>query len=103
MLDVDVLNVGAEVGKAPGDVVVVAYDDEGNSGKGDACDVEVCTAGCGRLEIGLVPNAGDAVGEVHVVREEWLARGGVGTRDGPVIGAGSAAVAGRTFEGLLEG
>ncbi len=38
--DVDVLDVGAEVGKAPGDVRVVADDDEGEAGDGDAGDVE---------------------------------------------------------------
>ena len=43
MLDVDVLNVGAEVGESPGDMVVVAYDDEGNTGEGDAGYVEVCS------------------------------------------------------------
>ena len=31
-----VLDVGAEVGEAPGDVLVVADDDEGNAGEGDA-------------------------------------------------------------------
>ena len=40
VLDVEVLDVGAEVGEAPGDVVVVAYDDEGRAGQGDSGDVE---------------------------------------------------------------
>ena len=38
--DVDVLDVGAEVGESPGDVVVVPDDDEGGSGEGYAGDVE---------------------------------------------------------------
>ncbi len=99
---VDVLNVGAEVGEAPGDVVVVADDDEGSSGKCYSGDVEGGSGGSWGFEGGLVPDAGDAVVEVHVVREERLAGGGVGAGDGPVVGAGSAGVAGGV-EGLLEG
>ena len=89
VFDEDVLHVGAEVGEAPGDVVVVADDDEGDSGKGDSGDVEVAGGGRG-FEVGLVPDAGDAVAEVHVVREERLAGGGVGSGDDPVVGAGDA-------------
>ena len=95
VLDVDVLHVGAEVGEAPGDVVVVADDDEGDAGKGDAGDVEVPVGG--GFEVGLVPDAGDAVGEVHVVREERLAGGGVGAGDDPVVGAGDAVFAEGSF------
>ena len=91
--DVEVLDVGAEVGEAPGDVVVVADDDEGSAGEGDSGDVEGSAGGRGGFEVGLVPDAGDAVGEVHVVREERLAGGGVGAGDGPVVGAGEAAFA----------
>ena len=40
VLDEDVLDVGAGVGEAPGDVGVAAYDDEGDAGEGEACDVE---------------------------------------------------------------
>ena len=39
VFDVEVLDVGAEVGEAPGDVGVVADDDEGDAGEGDAGDV----------------------------------------------------------------
>ena len=41
MFDEDVLHVGAEVGEAPGDVSVVADDDEGHTGKRDSGGVEV--------------------------------------------------------------
>ena len=102
MLDVDVLDSGAEVGEAPGDVVVVADDDEGNAGEGDSGDVEIAGGG-GGLEVGLVPDAGDAVGEVRVLGEERLAGGGVGSGDDPVVGAGEAAFADGVAEGLLEG
>ena len=98
MFDVDVLDFGAEVGEAPGDVVVVADDDEGCAGERDAGDVEA-----GGFEVGLVPDAGDVVGEVHVVREEGLAGGGVGAGDDPVVGAGEAVIADGVAEGLLEG
>ncbi len=102
VLDVEVLDLGAEVGEAPGDVGVVADDDEGDAGEGDSGDVKLAGGG-GGLEVGLVPDAGDAVGEVHVVREERLAGGGVGAGDDPVIGAGEAAFADGVAEGLLEG
>ena len=83
-LDVDVLDLGAEVGEAPGDVVVVAYDDEGEAGEGDSGGVERphlrLRLRSGAFEVGFVPEAGDGVGEVHVVGEEGLAGGGVGCR-----------------------
>jgi hypothetical protein len=85
--DVDVLDVGAEVGEAPGDVVVVADDDEGKAGDGDAGGVE-SPGGEGGLEIGLVPDAGEGEGEMHVVGEQGLAGGGVGAGDDEVVGAG---------------
>jgi len=115
VFDVDVLDGGAEVGESPGDVVVVADDDEGNAGEGDSGDVEIAGGGGGfstlasklagdpDLEIGLVPDAGNGVGEVHVVREERLAGGGVGAGDYPLVRAGEAVVADGVAEGLLEG
>jgi hypothetical protein len=66
VLDVDVLDGGAEVGESPGDVCVMADDDEGDSGKRDAGDVEVARRS-GGFEVCLVPDSGDAVSEVHVV------------------------------------
>ena len=39
VLDEDVLDVGAGVGEAPGDVGVAADDDEGDAGEGEAFDV----------------------------------------------------------------
>ncbi len=47
VFDVDVLDVGAEVGEAPGDVVVVADDDEGSAGERDSGDVEGAPVGVG--------------------------------------------------------
>ena len=57
VFDVDVLDGGAEVGEAPGDVVVVAGDDEGNAGEGDSGGVEIAGGGeaepLARFEIAL--------------------------------------------------
>ncbi len=73
VFDVEVLHVGAEVGKAPGHVVVMAGDDEWHAGESDPCSVEGCerSGQCGR-EVGLVPKAGNREIEVHVVGEQRL-------------------------------
>ncbi len=92
-LDVDVLHVGAEVGEAPGDVVVVTDDDEGDAGQSDSGDMEGSAGGGGGFQDGLIPDAGYAVREMHVVREERLAGGGVSAGDGPVVRAGDAGFA----------
>lgn len=98
VLDIEVLDVCAEVGEAPGDVVVVADDDVGNAGKRDAGDVKGCRrAGAGvGAEVGGVPDAGGGERKVHVVAEERLARSGVGAGDGEVVRAGAAVGAGRS-------
>src|SRR6266702_991152 len=67
VLDVDVLDLGAEVGEAPGDMSVVADDDEGDAGEGDSGYVEVRSVRGWGLEVGFVPDAGDVVREEHVV------------------------------------
>ncbi len=56
VLDEDVLDVGAGVGEAPGDVWVAAYDDEGNAGEGEAFDIE--RRGAADVEGGFVPDVG---------------------------------------------
>ena len=101
VLNVEGLDFGAEVGKAPGDVGVVADDDEGDAGERDSGDMKIAGRG-GGLEVGLVPDAGNAVGEMHVIGEERLAGGGVGTGDDPIVGAREAAFADGVAEGLLE-
>ena len=100
VFDVDVLDFGSEVGEAPGYVVVVTDDDEGDAGKGDAGDVEV-PVWCRGFKVRLVPDARDVVGEVHVVGQERLSCGGVGSGDNPVVGACEATVADWVTEGLL--
>ena len=91
VLDEDVLDVGAGVGEAPGDVGVAADDDEGDAGEGEAFDVQ--RSGAVGVEGGFVPDVGGGEAEVHVVGEEWGAGGGVGAGDDPVVGAVAAAVA----------
>ena len=103
VFDVDVLDVAPRLVKPQATWSLWPSDDEGNAGEGDAGDVEVAGGGWGGIEVGLVPDAGDAVGEVHIVGEERLAGGGVGAGDDPVVGAGEAAVADGVAEGLLEG
>jgi hypothetical protein len=57
----------------------------------------------GGFEVGFVPDAGDVVGEVHVVGDEWLAGAGVGGGDDPVAGACEAVIADGVAQSLLEG
>ncbi len=89
LLDIQVLRIAAERGKAPSNVAVVPGGDKREAGHGDARDVERPGA-----ELGLVPKVGNAVAQVHVVGEQGLAGGGVRAADGPLIGAGAAAGAG---------
>ena len=91
--DVEILRVAVERGESPGDVIIVAGDDEREAGKCDACGVEA-----GRVQVSHVPGVGLAEGEMHIVCEEWLAGSGVRAGDDPVVGAGGAACAG----GLAE-
>ena len=94
VFDVDVLDFRSEVGEAPGYVIVVPDDDERDAGERDAGDVKLAGGSRG-LEIGLIPNARDVVGEMHVVGEERLAGGSVGAGDDPVVGAGETTIADR--------
>jgi hypothetical protein len=80
----------------------VADDDEGHAWEGYSCDVEFAGRSWG-LKIRLVPDAGDVVGEMHVVGEEGLVIRGVGSGDDPVAGAGEAVFTDGIAESLLEG
>ena len=102
LLDVDVLRVAVERGESPGDVAVVAGGDEGRAGVGDSGDMEVRAVRSGGFEIDLVPDVGDGVGDVHVVGHEGFSGGGMGSGDGPFVGADGAAVAGIVAEGFAE-
>ena len=84
LLDVNVFDVRAEIGKSPRDVAIVSHDDERHARQRDAGDIEVS----GR-EMGLIPDVGDAQVKVHVVRQQRLARRRVRAGDNPVVGAGT--------------
>ena len=81
-LEVQVLDVGAGVGHSPRDPVVVTDDHEGSAGQADAGHVQTR-----RLELNLVPDAGHAVAQMRVVREQRLARLRVRATDHPVVAA----------------
>ena len=81
--DVEVLHGRFNVGEPPGDPTIVADDDEGHPRERDAGNVEVVA-----VEVGRVPEVGHLVREVHIVREQWLARIRVGAGDDPIVGAG---------------
>src|SRR5271157_350889 len=63
-LDVEILNVGPRVGHAPGDMFIVTNQDERQPGKADTSYIE---PGC--FEMNHVPNAGDAVTKMGIVRQ----------------------------------
>ena len=90
--EIEVLDVGAEVGEAPGYVLVVADDDEGEAGDGDAGDVESWLSVVWRSTSYQMP--GRVWAEVHVVGQHGFAGGGVRAGDDPVVGAGGAVGAG---------
>ncbi len=78
-----VLGVEAEVGDAPGDAGIPADDDAGDAGDGEAGDVEAVSA-----QMDSVPDTGETVFEMGVVREECFAGGGTGAGEDPGVGAG---------------
>ena len=84
-LDVEILNVGRRVGHAPGDMFIVTNDDKRQPGKADAGYIE-----SGRLEMNHVPDAGDAVAEMGIVRQQRLTGFRVRSIHNPVIAPQSA-------------
>ena len=96
-LDVDVLHGGTNVGEAPGNPLVVSHDHVGQTGQSDASGVEVAAA-----EMGFVPQVRHLVPEVHVVREQRLARNRVRAGNHPVIGTDHHAGVGIRFRCTRE-
>ncbi len=80
--DVEVLDVGAVVGEAPGDAIVVSDDDERRAGKSETFCVEI-----GSGEMNFVPDGRDGKFEMGVVGEKRFAGGGVGAAHDPVVAA----------------
>ena len=96
--DVEILHIDVECRESPRDMIVVAGNDKRETGKRDTRRVKT-----GGTKICHVPRVRLAEGEVHIVREERLARCGVRAGDDPVVRARSAAVAIRQAEKCEEG
>ena len=81
-LDVDVLHVGESVGDAPGAMLVVADDDAGHAGQGEAGNVVIAAA-----EVIGVPDGREDGRQVGVVGQLRPAAGGARPADNPVVAA----------------
>src|SRR5579875_1222904 len=98
LLDVEVFDIGAEIGKAPGDALIMTDDHVRHAGQGDAGNVEVAGS-----EVGLVPDIGKGEGQVHIVRQQRLAGSGMGAGNDPVVGAGADRITAlRRFEYMRD-
>src|SRR4029078_7346361 len=83
-LEVEVADVGAEVGEAPGAPLVVTDDDARQPGEGEAGDVERAGGADGAaVQPRLVPDARDAGAQVRVVGQQRLGGGGPAGRGTP--------------------
>src|ERR1700730_8222735 len=80
LLNVNVLHVRADVGEAPGNVLVVPGHDERHSGQRHTCDIKSAS-----FQMGLVPRVRNGVPEMHIVREHRLSVGRVSAGNHPVI------------------
>src|SRR5207302_8697343 len=85
-LDVKILNVGAVIGKAPSDAVVVADDDHWCTGQGEAFGVPA-----GRSDVNLIPDGWNGELEMGVIRQQGLPGGGMGATHDPVVAAKTSA------------
>src|ERR1700757_3384588 len=79
VLHVEVLHIGKERGESPGDVFVVARDDEGQAGKSYAGCVEA-----GRTQVCHVPDVWLRELEMHVIGQQRLSARGMFPGDDPV-------------------
>ncbi len=82
LFHVEVLDIAVKCGVPPGDVGIVAFDNKRQAGRSDAGYMEVAC-----LQIGLIPDIRQRVIQMHIVREQRLATGGVLACDGPFIRA----------------
>src|ERR1700677_4546966 len=88
LFHVHVLYIPVERGVTPGNVFVVALDDEGYARCRYPRHVETA-----RLQVFLVPDIGNGVLQMHVIGKHGLSAGRMGAADGPFVGAAPAAVA----------
>src|SRR5438105_1562921 len=78
--DVGVFDCRTNVCEPPGDAAVVTDDDVGMTRQADSGDIETCAA-----QMHFVPEVGHLMAEVHVIREQRLARDRVCAGDYPVV------------------
>ena len=87
-LDVEVLDIGADVGNTPGNVLVVADDDTGHPGKGEAHHVHFRG-----VQPHFIPDGGHLNAEVGVVCQQGHPGVGMFAADDPVVAADKGAAA----------
>ena len=80
-LDIDVFDGRPKVGKSPTDPLVVAHDHERHTRQADPHHVKVPAA-----QMHFVPPVRHLVIEVHIVREQGLARHRMRAGNNPVVG-----------------
>ncbi len=80
ILDVKVFHGRPKIGEAPGDSLVMPHDHVRHSGKSHPCHVQAA-----RPKVGLVPEVGHLMAEMHVIRQQRLAGNGVRSRNYPVV------------------
>ncbi len=86
LLDVQVLDIRADVGEAPGDAVIVTDDHARCAGKGHAGDlIRTISILLEAMQTDLIPDGGHLSPQVRVVGEQGQATGGALTGDNPVI------------------
>ena len=82
LLDEVVLHRRPDVGESPADALVVADNHERNSRQRNAGHIEIAA---GRFQVRLKPEVRHLVVEVHIVRQQRLARNRVLTGNDPVV------------------
>ena len=80
LLAIKILHVELQIGHAPGDAIVVADDDGGQSDDGRAGYVQA-----GRLQMHQVPGRGNGKLQMRIVRENRLAAGRARSRHRPRV------------------
>ncbi len=86
IFEVEVGDVGVEVGEAPGDALVVPDDHSGESGEGVARDVEgALRCDFAAVQTGLQPHTGLGDTEVRIVGQQRFAALGVIAGDHPGV------------------
>ncbi|MFE6533595.1 hypothetical protein ACFVMA_32160 [Streptomyces rochei] len=107
LLQVEVGDVDAGVGQAPGDLLVVSDDHAGHAREGVTRDVVAALVGDGAaVQAHLVPDGRQRGRQVRVVGQQGLAGDGVLAGDDPGVGADAVAVhadgGGQVVQDVLE-